>query len=84
MPERATIRIRVNGRETQVAQGATLAAALLNAGVAQFRRSTTGQLRSPLCAMGICYECSVTVNGAKHIKSCQLICADGMEVSTDE
>lgn len=80
----AHIKLRVNDRELFVAAGTTLAAALLNAGIARFRRSVIGESRAPLCAMGICYECRVTVNDAKHIKSCQLICADGMEVRTDD
>lgn len=84
MSDAATIRITINGQSTIVAPGTTLAAALLNAGLKNFRTSATGEPRSPLCAMGICYECRVTVNGAKHIKSCQLLCADGMDVRTDE
>lgn len=84
MSDAATIRITINGRSAIVAPGTTLAAALLNAGLKNFRTSVTGEPRSPLCAMGICYECRVTVNGARHIKSCQLLCADGMDVRTDE
>ena len=83
MADAATTRILINGREVHVAPGATLAAALLSAGISHFRSSVTGEPRSPLCAMGICYECRVTVNGAQHVKSCQLLCTDGMDVRTD-
>jgi sarcosine oxidase subunit alpha len=50
---------------------------------AGFRRSVTGELRGPLCGMGICMECRVTLNGRPHERSCQLLCAPGMEISTD-
>ena len=33
--------------------------------------------------MGICYECRVTIDGRAHAKSCQIPCAEGMEVRTD-
>ena len=61
-----------------------VAAAVLQAGVVSFRRSVTGEARGPLCGMGICFECRVTVNGAAHVRSCQTLCEDGMDVRTDE
>jgi len=48
-----------------------------------FRRSVSGELRGPLCGMGICMECRVTLNGHPHERSCQTLCAPGMEVVTD-
>ena len=54
------------------------------AGFDLFRRSVTGQPRGPLCGMGICFECRVTVGGRQHVRSCQTACASGMEVQTDE
>jgi len=34
--------------------------------------------------MGVCFECSVTIDGRPHCRSCQTLCAEGMEVRTDE
>jgi sarcosine oxidase subunit alpha len=34
--------------------------------------------------MGICFECRVTINGEAHVKSCQVVCEDGMEIRTNE
>ncbi|MGH9802798.1 MAG: FAD-dependent oxidoreductase, partial [Blastocatellia bacterium] len=48
-----------------------------------FRRSITGEARAPLCGMGICFECRVTINGQAHSRSCQISAADGMKVLTD-
>jgi hypothetical protein len=52
--------------------------------VTEFRRSATGQPRGPLCGMGICYECRLTIDGRPHQKSCQVVLAAGMVVQCDE
>ncbi len=62
----------------------SIAAALWNAGIRKFRRSVTGEPRGPLCAMGICFECRVTIDGAVHRRSCLEPCRPGLEVKTDE
>jgi aerobic-type carbon monoxide dehydrogenase small subunit (CoxS/CutS family) len=76
------IRVTVNGRPVEVDPGTTVAAAVMR-GQSGFRRSVTGELRGPLCGMGICMECRVTLNGRPHERSCQLLCAPGMEILTD-
>lgn len=75
--------IRVNGQPVAVPPGTVLAAAIAHAGVARFRRSVQGEARGPLCGMGICFECRVTVNGRPHTRSCLTLCEAGMEVHTD-
>lgn len=82
MPEPITF--TVNGRSLTVPAGTILAVALAEAGVAHFRRSVTGQRRGPLCGMGTCFECRVTIDGHPHQRSCQTPCRAGMEVRTDE
>ncbi len=79
-----SVQLRVNGKPVQVAAGTVLAAALAQAGIAAFRRSVSGQLRGPVCGMGVCMECAVTLNGQRHCRSCQTLCEEGMEVRTDE
>lgn len=83
MPEEL-IRFTLNGKPAEACAHSTVAAALLSLGVTSFRRSMTGDSRAPLCGMGICFECRVTINGRPHQKSCQIPLASGMEVSTDE
>ena len=78
------INLTVNGRSVSVAQGNTVAAAVLQSGEVLFRRSVTGEPRGPLCGMGICFECRVTVNGVAHVRSCQTLCENGMDVRTDD
>jgi sarcosine oxidase subunit alpha len=78
-----TVRIRINNSSVKVPAGTVVAAALAYVGVTQFRRSITGQPRGPLCGMGICMECRVTINGQPNCRSCQIICADNMEIISD-
>jgi sarcosine oxidase subunit alpha len=61
-----------------------VSAAVLEAGVTTFRRSVSGEARGPLCGMGICFECRVTIDGVAHVRSCQTLCENGMDVRTDE
>jgi D-hydroxyproline dehydrogenase subunit gamma len=78
------ITVNVNDVTVRVPAGTMIAAAVLHAGVTSFRRSVTGEARGPLCGMGICFECRVIVNGVAHVRSCQTLCEDGMDVRTDE
>jgi len=81
MPDQ--LRVTVNGTEIVVPPGTTVAAAIVLAGQA-CRTSVGGELRGPLCGMGICYECRAVINGSPHRPSCQVPCAHGMEIRTDE
>ena len=78
------VHLTINGRSVCVPSGTIVAAAIAQAGVMRFRRSVKGQPRSPLCGMGTCMECRVTINGQAHCRSCQTLCDAGMEIRTDE
>lgn len=78
------ITIKINNRQVQVIEGTTLAAAILNLDELLFRRSVNGEPRGPLCGMGICFECRVTIDGEPHLRSCTVLAEDGMEVVTGE
>ena len=71
--EMRPVLLTVNGRSVEVAEGTTVAAAVLISG-APTRRSVSGEARAPLCGMGIC--------GRPHQRSCQIVCAAGMDVRT--
>ena len=76
------IRIFVDGREFAVEAGQSLAAALLGAGITVFRLSVSGEPRGPVCGMGVCHECRVTVDGIAQRRACLELVRDGMEVTT--
>jgi len=77
------ITLTVNGKSVVVARNATVSAAVYIAGFTSFRKSVTGEARGPLCGMGICFECRVTIDDQQHARSCQILCQDGMDVRTD-
>jgi D-hydroxyproline dehydrogenase subunit gamma len=77
------VTLKVNGKSVTVPEGAMVSAAVSLAGVEFFRRSVSGEPRAPLCGMGICFECRVTIDGRAHCRSCQIPCANGMDVRTD-
>lgn len=81
MSEPDGIALTVDGTLVTVKPGTTVAAAVMMAGAAT-RISVTGEPRAPLCGMGICFECRVTIDGVPHQRSCQILCAPGMDVQT--
>jgi predicted molibdopterin-dependent oxidoreductase YjgC len=81
MPE--TVTLVVNGVSVTMPAGSMVGAAILKSGKHAFRRSATGEVRGPLCGMGICFECRVVINGEAHCRSCQTLCENGMDVRTD-
>ncbi|MTV41190.1 (2Fe-2S)-binding protein [Duganella radicis] len=76
------VTLTIDARSIRVHSGVTVAAAIAMAGNSVTRRSVSGAARAPLCGMGICQECRVTINGRPHQLSCQTLCADGMQVVT--
>ncbi len=75
------VEISVDGRRIEARAGDTLAAALLCAGVVPFRHTpVAGQPRSPLCLMGVCFDCLVEVDGMQNVQSCMVEVRAGMRV----
>ena len=83
MPSQVTVTMNVNGAPVFVPSGATVAVAVIMAGQA-CRISVYGEPRGPLCGMGICFECRVAINGTPHVRSCQVLCEQGMNVATEK
>ena len=80
MPER--VRLTVDGRVVEAEAGTSVLAALWNAGTRTVRSSVVGEGRGPLCGMGTCHECRVTIDGDSHRRSCLETVRAGMEVRT--
>ena len=75
------LELSIDGQPVRVDPGTTVAAALMARGDRCSRTSVSGQRRAPLCGMGICQECRVTIDGLRRL-SCQTLCRDGMHVET--
>jgi D-hydroxyproline dehydrogenase subunit gamma len=78
------VRLILNAEPIEVPEGTTVAVAILSSGISNFRSSVTGEPRGPLCGMGICFECRVTINGEEHQTSCTRLAEEGMEIGTGE
>ena len=76
------VSLLINDAQVRVKPGTSVAAAILIAGCDRLRTSISGQPRGPLCGMGVCFECRVTINGVAHARSCQIVCEEGMRVLT--
>lgn len=76
------VSLTVNGKPVEVVEGASVAAAVAQAG-AVFRRSLSGEPRSALCGMGMCFECRVTIDGVAQQQACMLPVRPDMQVLTD-
>jgi D-hydroxyproline dehydrogenase subunit gamma len=75
------IALQVDGRAIEAREGDTLAMALLDAGVVPFRHTpVSGEPRSPMCLMGICFDCLVEVDGRQNVQACMVPVRAGMQV----
>ena len=77
-----TVAITIDGLAHAVAPGTSVAVALLASGASRFRTSLQGEPRGPVCGMGICFECRVTIDGRPHQRACLVVCAPGMAIET--
>jgi sarcosine oxidase subunit alpha len=80
-PPSRTIHVRVNRDSVAVPEGAMASAAFLLAGV-PCRSSVTGEARTAVCGMGVCFECRAIVDGVAHRRTCQIACREGMRLET--
>lgn len=76
-----TVTLRVNGERVTLPRGSMVIAALLKAGES-CRVSVSGEPRTALCGMGICFECRARVDGVPQQRTCQIVCKEGMTVET--
>lgn len=78
----ANVTIIIDGVPHPVPGDITLAAALLNLGIAAFRRDLAGGARGPVCGMGTCFECRVIVDGVHNVRACLAPVRNGMTIGS--
>ena len=78
------ISVTINGQIVVVNPDISVAAAIALSGNPVTRISVTGQARAPVCGMGICMECRVSINGQTQQLACQTLCLDGMQIQTGQ
>jgi D-hydroxyproline dehydrogenase subunit gamma len=76
-----SITIIVDDSPIAAARGQTVAAALMAAGISTFRRTRVhGKPRGVYCAMGVCFECVVQVEGRTE-RACMTPVQEGMRIA---
>ena len=79
------ITIKINGKETTACQGDTVLASLVASGHKILKKSKKlNENRGPLCGMGVCYECQVTINGMPNQRACMAEVEDEMMIVINE
>jgi len=80
-PPRPDVTISINGKAVRVAEGTSVWAAMALDGQDVTRLSPVSRKpRSAYCAMGVCFECLVEVDGMPNRQACLLEAAEGMKV----
>jgi hypothetical protein len=79
-----TFLIHVDGEPIPVRPGQTVAAALIAGGRSAWRVSRgAGEPRGLFCGMGVCFDCLVTINGARSVRACLTAAEPGDVVVTE-
>lgn len=81
----ASVTIRLDGEVVSVADTLSVAAAVLHVhGWQGYRRHLDGTPRAPLCLMGVCQECLITIDGIPNRQGCLEPVRDGMVIERQE
>jgi len=79
------VSLLVNGQPIEAYAGETVLAALLAAGFKTIKKNPVNhEPRGALCGMGVCFECTVTINGVPNIRACVTEVQEGMKVELDD
>jgi predicted molibdopterin-dependent oxidoreductase YjgC len=77
------ITISIDGEPLAGLEGQTIAGIALSAGRLAWRRTSRhDRPRGLFCGIGVCFDCLVTVNGARDVRACQRRAGEGDVVDT--
>jgi sarcosine oxidase subunit alpha len=77
--------IEVDGEMITAYEGETVGTALIAAGKLTFNRSPIKkQPRGFCCGIGVCFSCTMVINGVPNIRACQTPAKPGTKVETQE
>ena len=79
----AAVTLQVDGKPLAARRGQTVAVAMLAAGQRVLRHTRrAGKPRGLFCAMGVCFDCVMTIDGKAGVRACMTKVEDGMQVSS--
>jgi predicted molibdopterin-dependent oxidoreductase YjgC len=76
------VEITIDGCQVSASEGASVAAVMLAGGRRSWRTTASGQSRGVFCGIGVCFDCTATVDGVADVRTCVTTVAPGMRVST--
>jgi predicted molibdopterin-dependent oxidoreductase YjgC len=77
------VTITVDGVPIETFLGETVAGAMLASGRRGWRHTAQGEVRGLFCGIGICFDCTVTVDGVRNVRACLTPVSDGLAVTTE-
>ena len=80
-----TVTVTVNSQSVTAPEGQTVWATMALAGQLTTRKAAlSGEGRSAFCAMGVCFECLIQINGMPNQQACLRQVSDGMHIRTQD
>lgn len=80
-----TVTVTVNSQSVTAPEGQTVWATMALAGETTTRKAAlSGKDRSAFCAMGVCFECLVQIDGIPNQQACLRRVCDGMDIQTQD
>ncbi|MER8549879.1 (2Fe-2S)-binding protein [Mesorhizobium sp. M1169] len=78
------VNVFVNGQSVSASIGDTVAGVLFMIETLSIRRSLDLRVhRGYYCGMGVCWECTVTIDGQSGVRACLTEVREGMRIVTD-
>ena len=77
------VTITVDSVPIETFLGETVAGAMLASGRRGWRQTPAGELRGLFCGIGICFDCTVIVDGVRNVRACLTPVSDGLAVTTE-
>ena len=75
-------KVVVDDQLIDVFEDDTLGSCLMRANIFAMRRSRSGQLRGLYCAIGVCNDCLVNVDGIPNVRACMTTAEPGAKIET--
>lgn len=81
-PGQKTVSLSIDGEVVQVAEGLSVAAAVLMTGLNHCRTTGISEApRAPYCMMGLCFDCLMEIDGVANCQACLTPVREGMKVA---
>ena len=77
------VQVLLDGAPVTGQPGESVATLLLRQGIRGWRRDQLGAPRGLFCGIGQCFDCTLTVDGERHVRACVTPVRAGMAIDTD-